>query len=143
MTLLKWIMKWFVGLALFVFLLTLFTKNLDQSVQIKYYGLPQPITAQFWELVIFCVALGILVAAIGDFVAQLKWMAERRRMLKRDREFDSEVETLNAKMGTLESENQRLKKDLAKKTEEISALQKDASSPSADAGPDGPEPSQA
>ena len=111
--------KRLIELAFFVFLLTLFGKNMDVSVQIKYYGLGQPITVQFWELVLFCVAFGIIIAAIGDFISQLKWMGEKRRMIKTDKEHLAEVEKLSDRIRGLEAENQRSQKELERKSKEL------------------------
>jgi hypothetical protein len=117
------LIKRLVELAFFVFLLSVFSKNMDVQLQIKYYGLTNPITVAFWELVIFCVAFGIIVAAFGDFITQLKWIGERRRMMKTDREHQGELAGLNDKIRGLETENQNLQRQLDKKSEELSDLQ--------------------
>ncbi len=111
--------KRLIELAFFVFLLTLFGKNMDVSVQIKYYGLGQPITIQFWELVLFCVAFGIIIAAIGDFITQLKWMGEKRRMIKTDKGHLAEVQKLTDRIRGLEAENQASQKELERKSKEL------------------------
>lgn len=110
------LIKRLIELAFFVFLLSLFGKNMDLSLPIKYYGLQQPITVQFWEVVIFCVACGIIIAALGDFITQLKWLSERRRMIKTDREHHSEVQALTEKVRALEADNTRAEKELDAKT---------------------------
>jgi hypothetical protein len=122
MTFVKWLSKWFIVVALFVFLLTLFAMNMDQRVQVKYYGLAHPITVEFWELVVFSVALGMIVAALGELVSQMKWIGERHRMIKRDREHKGELQALNDKIGTLESQSHQLKKDVERKTQELADL---------------------
>lgn len=116
------LVKRLIELAFFVFLLSLFGKNMDMTLQIKYYGLTEPIQVAFWELVIFCVSLGIIVAAVGDFITQLKWMGEKRRMIKTDREHASEVANLNDKIHTLEADKDRLERELEQKSEELAAL---------------------
>jgi hypothetical protein len=121
MTVIRWLIKWFPLVTLFVFLMTLFQMN-DQMIQIKYYGLHQPITAHFWELVIFCVALGIIVVAIGDLITQLKWHGERRRMVKRDRGHLGEVQALNEKIQKLEAENQTLQREKEQKSQELARI---------------------
>jgi predicted RNase H-like nuclease (RuvC/YqgF family) len=98
-------------------------KNKDIELSINYFGLKEPIRLAFWELVTMCVSLGIIIAALGDFITQLKWVRERRRMIKTDREHQGEVNRLNTKMSDLESENQRLQKDLEQKNSRISELE--------------------
>jgi hypothetical protein len=112
------LIKRLVEVALIVLMVSLFALNTDQSVQIKYYGLPQPITVQFWELVLFCVAFGIIIAAFGDFITQLKWLSERRRMIKTDREHQADVQTLSDKIRGLEAENGRVQRELEHKSKE-------------------------
>lgn len=119
MTVIKWLIKWFPIVALFVFLLTLFAMNLDQNVQIKYYGLAQAITVQFWELVVFSVALGIIVVALGDLFSQMKWHGERRRMVKRDRDHQGELHALNDKIQRLEADKQSLQREIDRKSDEL------------------------
>jgi uncharacterized membrane protein (DUF106 family) len=119
--------KRLIELAFFVFLLTLFGKNMDVSVQVKYYGLGQPITVQFWELVLFCVAFGIIIAAIGDFITQLKWMGEKRRMIKTDKEHLAEVQKLSDRIRGLEAENQGAQKELERKSKELQQKSQDLS----------------
>lgn len=116
------LLKRLIELAFVIFVLSLFMKNKDVVMNINYFGLSEPLTVQFWELVTFCVALGIIIAALGDFITQLKWIRERRRMVKTDREHESVVNDLNRKIETLESENQRLKRGLEQKDGEISEL---------------------
>lgn len=116
------LLKRLIELAFVIFVLSLFMKNKDVVMDINYFGLSEPLTVQFWELVTFCVALGIIIAALGDFITQLKWIRERRRMVKTDREHESVVNDLNRKIETLESENQRLKRDSEQKDGEISEL---------------------
>lgn len=116
------LLKRLIELAFVIFVISLFMKNKDVVMSINYFGLSEPITVQFWELVTFCVAIGIIIAAVGDFVTQLKWIGERRRMIKTDREHQSVVDDLNRRIAALDSENQRLKKELDQKIEEISDL---------------------
>jgi hypothetical protein len=84
-----------IELAFVIFVLSLFMKNKDIVMQIDYYGLSAPITVAFWELVTVCVSLGIIIAAVGDFITQFKWAAERRSMRKRDSEHQQAVDGLN------------------------------------------------
>ena len=116
------LLKRLIELAFVIFVLSLFMKNKDVVMNINYFGLSEPLTVQFWELVTFCVALGIIIAALGDFITQLKWIRERRRMIKTDREHESVVNDLNRKIDALESENQRLKRESEQKDGEISEL---------------------
>ncbi|MBI5568989.1 MAG: hypothetical protein HY914_03505 [Desulfomonile tiedjei] len=116
------LIKRLIELAFFVFLLSLFGKNMDVALDIKYYGLPQPIHVSFWELVLFCVSLGIIIAAIGDFITQLRWLGEKRRLLKTDREHQSEVAGLNERIRTLEAERDRMAKELANRNAALVAM---------------------
>lgn len=106
------LVKRLIELAFGIFLLSLFALNSDVRVQIQYYGLTEPITVRFFELVLFCVALGVILAAVGDFITQLKWISERRRLLKRDQEHQSEVDLLNNRIKELEDENARYARDI-------------------------------
>jgi hypothetical protein len=124
MTFVLRLIKRLIELALVIFIISLFMKNKSIELQIDYYGLETPLKVAFWELVTFCVAIGIIVAALGDFITQLKWMGERRRMTKTDREHAGSVGKLNTKIQGLESENQRLKGELEQKTLELAASQK-------------------
>jgi hypothetical protein len=118
------LVKRLIELAFGLFLITFFMKNQGIELQISYYGLSQPIKVAFWELVTFCVALGIIIAAVGDFITQLKWLRERRRMIKTDHEHQSVVDGLNARIESLETENQRLKSELDSKIDEIVSLKR-------------------
>ncbi|HMK34812.1 MAG TPA: hypothetical protein VK463_07080 [Desulfomonilaceae bacterium] len=118
MTFLLKLIKRLIEVALVIFIISLFMKNKNIEFQIDYYGLREPIKVAFWELVTFCVAVGIIVAALGDFITQLKWIGERRRMVKTDRGHKGDMEKLNTKIRTLESENQRLKNELDLKMKE-------------------------
>ncbi|AFM26654.1 hypothetical protein [Desulfomonile tiedjei] len=110
-----------IELALVVFVISVFMKNKNIELQIDYYGLKEPIKLAFWELVTFCVSLGIIIAAVGDFITQLKWIGERRRMIKRDKEHQGEVDRLNAKLLDLQENNVKLKKELDEQSRELSS----------------------
>ena len=112
------LVKRLIELAFVILVISLFMKNKDVELQISYFGLQEPIKVAFWELVTFCVSLGIIIAAVGDFVTQLKWIRERRRMIKTDQEHQGEVERLNDRIQAMESENQRLKRELEQKARE-------------------------
>lgn len=114
--------KRLVELAFVIFVISLFMKNKDLELQIAYFGLDAPIKVAFWELVTFCVSIGIIIAAIGDFVTQIKWMREKRRMTKTDRGHNRDVERLNQKIQELETENERVKSNLETKDREVSDL---------------------
>lgn len=116
------LIKRLVELAFVILVISLFMKNKDIELQINYFGLSEPLKVAFWELVTFCVSLGIIIAAVGDFITQLKWSGERRRMIKTDTEHQSEVGRLNDSIRSLETENQRLKSQLEQKSREISDL---------------------
>jgi hypothetical protein len=107
-----------IELALVVFVISVFMKNKNIELQIDYYGLKEPIKLAFWELVTFCVSLGIIIAAVGDFITQLKWIRERRKMVKRDKEHQGEVDRLNAKLLDLQENNVKLTKEV----DELSSL---------------------
>jgi uncharacterized small protein (DUF1192 family) len=123
------LVKRLIELAFVILVMSLFMKNKDVELQINYFWLQEPLKVAFWELVTFCVSLGIIIAAVGDFVTQVKWIRERRRMVRTDQDHQGEVERLNNRIQALESEKQRLKKDLEQKSGEPAAL-----------GPPGPAP---
>lgn len=124
------LIKRLIELAFVILVISLFMKNKDIELQINYFGLSEPIKVAFWELVTFCVSIGIIIAALGDFITQLKWLREKRRMIKTDKGHQKEVNDLNEKIESLEAENQLMKKSLDQKSKEFSDLQKqvDASS---------------
>jgi hypothetical protein len=104
--------KRLIELAFIIFIISLFMKNKDVEFQLAYFGLSEPIRIAFWELVITCVSIGIIIAALGDLVTQLKWRNERRRMIKSEQDHEAEIGRLNGLIKGLEAENQRLTKDL-------------------------------
>jgi hypothetical protein len=110
--------KRLIELAFIILIISLFMKNKDLEFQITYFGLSEPIKMAFWELVILCVSVGIIIAALGDLVTQLKWRNERRRMIKSEQDHESEIARLNGLVKGLEAENQRLSKDLEAATRE-------------------------
>jgi len=116
------LLKRLIELALVILVISLFMKNKDVELQINYFGLSAPIKVAFWELVTFCVSLGIIIAAVGDFITQFKWVRERRRMIKTDQEHQGEVTRLQGRIGELESENRRLSTELEQKSDEIESL---------------------
>jgi len=136
------LIKRLIELAFFVFLLSLFGKNMDVALDIKYYGLAQPIHVTFWELVLFCVSLGIIIAALGDFITQLRWLGEKRRLLKTDREHQSEVAGLNEKIRTLEAEKDRVAKELANRNAALVAMKDKPAEPTAEERPAEPAKSE-
>ena len=125
------LVKRLIEVALLLFVISLFMKNKDIVMNINYFGLSEPITVQFWELVSFCIALGVIIAALGDFITQLKWIKERRRMMKTDREHQSVVSGLNDKIQSLETENQRLKNELEQKEQDRARLRQREDAPAA------------
>jgi len=127
------LIKRLIELAFVILVISLFMKNKDIVLQINYFFLPEPITVAFWELVTFCVAIGIIIAAVGDFITQLKWVRERRRMIKTDQEHQGEVNRLNDNIASLEKENQRLKGELERTSKELSELRQKQASPAPEA----------
>jgi hypothetical protein len=117
------LIKRLIELAFVILIISLFMKNKDIELQINYFGLAQPIKVAFWELVTLCVSLGIIIAALGDFITQLKWIRERRRMIKTDKEHQGVVDKLNDRIKSLETDSQRLQTELDVKLTEISQLQ--------------------
>ena len=107
-----------IELAFIILIISLFMKNKDVEFQIAYFGLSEPIKIAFWELVVICVSIGIIIAALGDLVTQLKWRNERRRMIKSEQDHEAEIARLNGLIKGLEMENQRLSKDLGAATRE-------------------------
>ncbi len=107
-------------LAIVIFVISLFMKNSNQEVSVHYFGLPEGgLTVQFWELVTFCVALGIIIAAIADFISQMQWIRERSKLRKTDKEHQKELDDLNRKIEDLEAENRSLAAERDKKQKEI------------------------
>jgi uncharacterized membrane protein YciS (DUF1049 family) len=121
------LIKRLIELAFVILIISLFMKNKDIELSINYFGLKEPINLAFWELVTICVSLGIIIAALGDFITQLKWVRERRRMIKTDREHSGEVDRLNEKIKDLESQVQRFQKELDQRNARITELEKDSS----------------
>lgn len=116
------LVKRLIEVALVILVISLFMKNKDIVMEINYFGLSEPIRIAFWELVTFCVSLGIIIAAFGDFITQLKWVGERRRMIKADKEHKGEVSRLTETIAKLEKENGQFKRDLEQRTREVSEL---------------------
>lgn len=110
------LLKRLIELAFIIFIISLFMKNKDIDLQLTYYWPSTPIKVAFWELVTFCVSLGIIIAALGDFISQVKWVGERRRLIKNDKENQSEINRLNLAVSDLESKNKQLKSELDKKS---------------------------
>jgi hypothetical protein len=130
--------KRLIELAFIILIISLFMKNKDVEFQIAYFGLSEPIKVAFWELVVFCVSIGIIIAALGDLVTQLKWRNERRSMIKSGQEHEAEIARLNGLVKGLEAENQRLNMDLeAAKTGPLSIQSTQSCSDST--GPAGPQ----
>ena len=119
------LIKRLIELAFVILIISLFMKNKDIELSINYFGLKEPIKIAFWELVTLCVSVGIIIAALGDFITQLKWVRERRRMVKTDREHLGDVARLNEKISDLESHLQRIQKELDQKNARIAELEKD------------------
>jgi hypothetical protein len=105
------LLKRLIELAFFVALLLLFSKNMGVVIPINFYRLTEPIQLKFYELVIFCVSLGIIIAALGDALTQIQWVRERRRMKKVAEEHGRQVETLRQKINALEEENEKLQRN--------------------------------
>jgi uncharacterized protein YoxC len=116
------LIKRLIELAVVVLIISLFMMNKDVSVQITYFGLTEPVRLAFWELVTICVSLGIIIAAIGDFITHYKWLSERKRLLKTDQEHQQVVENLNKDIRQLHAENAKLRQDLEEKSAEIDSL---------------------
>ena len=129
------LIKRLIELAFVILIISLFMKNKDIELSINYFGLKEPIKLAFWELVTICVSLGIIIAALGDFITQLKWVRERRRMIKTDREHQGQVESLNAKINDLEAANQKLKRDVQEKDSKILELGRSLAEPEPEATP--------
>jgi cell shape-determining protein MreC len=107
------LLKRAIELILVMLIITLFMMNKDVQMSINLFGLTEsPVRVSFWVLVTICVALGILIAAIGDFVTQLQWHKERKRMIKTDKEHEKVVKELQDKVEALTRENERLSNEL-------------------------------
>jgi uncharacterized membrane protein YciS (DUF1049 family) len=120
------LIKRLIELAFVILIISLFMKNKDIELSINYFGLKEPIKIAFWELVTLCVSVGIIIAALGDFITQLKWVRERRRMVKTDREHQGDVARLNEKIADLESHVQRIQKELDQKNARIAELEQES-----------------
>jgi uncharacterized protein YlxW (UPF0749 family) len=122
------LIKRLLEVAFVILVLSFFMENKDLVMKINYYGLSQPIDVAFWELVTLCVSLGIIIAAIGDFITQLKWVGERRRLLKTDKEHSKVVDGLNQRIEDLQSEVSGITKALEEKTAELESarMERDA-----------------
>jgi uncharacterized membrane protein YciS (DUF1049 family) len=120
------LIKRLIELAFVILIISLFMKNKDIELSINYFGLKEPIKLAFWELVTLCVSVGIIIAALGDFITQLKWVRERRRMVKTDREHQGDVARLNEKIADLESHVQRIQKELDQKNARIAELEQES-----------------
>jgi hypothetical protein len=116
------LIKRLIELAFVILVISLFMKNKDVVLQINYFGLSEPITVAFWELVTVCVSVGIIIAAVGDFITQVKWIRERRRMVKTDKEHHQVVDGLNRQVKELQTENQKLRGDLDAKSAEVESM---------------------
>ncbi|MCA1959910.1 MAG: hypothetical protein LDL33_03860 [Desulfomonile sp.] len=119
------LIKRLIELAFVIFIISLFMKNKDVELTITYFGLAEPIKVAFWELVTFCVSVGIIVAALGDFITQLKWIGERRRMIKTHQEHQGVVDGLNKQIEQLQAETTALQRRLTEKTREAEELTKE------------------
>lgn len=120
------LIKRLIELAFVLLVLSFLMKNKNVDLNITYYGLSEPITVQFWELVLFLVSLGIIIAALGDFISQIKWVRERSRMIKTDKEHKKVVDDLNKKIDDLAAENERLSKNLTDTTRKLEAAEAQA-----------------
>ena len=120
------LIKRLIELAFVILIISLFMKNKDIELSINYFGLKEPIKIAFWELVTLCVSVGIIIAALGDFITQLKWVRERRRMVKTDREHQGDVARLNEKIADLESHVQIIQKELDQKNARIAELEQNS-----------------
>ncbi len=120
------LIKRLIELAFVILIISLFMKNKDIELSINYFGLKEPIKLAFWEMVTLCVSVGIIIAALGDFITQLKWVRERRRMVKTDREHLGDVARLNEKISDLESHLQRIQKELDQKNARIAELEQES-----------------
>jgi uncharacterized integral membrane protein len=107
------LVKRILELVLVILIITLFMMNKDVQMSINLFGITEePLRVSFWALVTVCIAVGILIAAIGDFVTQMQWRRERKRMIKTDQEHSKVVKDLEAKVDALVAENERLTKEL-------------------------------
>ncbi len=103
--------KRIIEVAFIVLVISIFMKNKDLELQINYFGLSEPIRMAFWELVTLCVSIGIIIAAAGDLVTQLKWRRERRKMIRAEQESKGEMARLTGLVKGLEAEIDRLRKE--------------------------------
>ncbi|GEM_PF-657675 len=118
-----------IELAFVILVFSFFMKNKDVAMNISYYGLSEPIRVAFWELVTFCVSLGVIIAALGDLVTQLGWVKERKRMQRTDKEHQEVLNKLSERTGQLEDDNQALRRELEEKAAEMETANRVESPP--------------
>jgi uncharacterized membrane protein YciS (DUF1049 family) len=116
------LLKRLVGLVCLVFVITLFMQNKDVRVSVDYFGFAAPLDVPFWILATVCFCVGFALAAVGDFLAYLKWRSEKRRLKKKEGELSDELEKLKSTVQALQDLNKRLKADMEEKTNELRAL---------------------
>ncbi len=110
------------GSSVSFFVITLFMQNKDVRVSVGYFGLAAPLDVPFWILATVCFCVGFALAAVGDFIAYLKWRSEKRQLKKKEAELTDELEKFKSTLRALEDLNKRLKADLEEKTNELRAL---------------------
>lgn len=115
------LIKRIIELAFILFVISVFMKNKDVVLTLNYFGFPEPLTVAFWELVIFCVSLGIIIAAVGDLITELEWLRERRKMSRDTQERTRDLKRLSDRVDGLEAENEKLMRDLEAKSTPIHA----------------------
>ncbi len=116
------LLKRLIGLVCLVLVITLFMQNKDVRVSVDYFGLAAPLDVPFWILAMACFCVGFALAAVGDFIAYLKWRSEKRQLKKREAELSDELQKLKSTVQALEDLNRRLKTDMEEKTNEIRTL---------------------
>ncbi len=97
------LIKRVIEVGMVVVVIVLFMLNKEVQVDVNFFGIELK-QVDFWILVTVCVSVGILIAAIADFLNQLKWRKEKRTMVKADRERSDVEKDLKQRIEDLEKE---------------------------------------
>lgn len=113
------LLKRLIGLIFLLFVITLFMQNKDVRVPVSYFGLVPPLDVPFWILLTVCFCAGFVLAAVGDFIAYIKWKKEKRQLQKKVTELREELDRFGSTVRSLEDLNRRLKAEVEEKANEI------------------------
>ncbi len=121
------------GLFLFLVTIAALMSNKDVSMELRFFFDPDKVyTVAFWEVVIFCVALGFIIAAVFVFIDQLDTNKKMKDLAKADQEKTAEIERLDEDLRAAQEENEALKRRFGVTDTEMEPL------PEPPPGPDEP-----